>query len=225
MSKQKEKLILKVFFGLFAFIIFNSHSFSYIMANRGDCAFGGGGEKGGSIKSYIIEGAGYFLNSYSDSLLFLNRIEMSEMNGIDYKELKGILYKAIENMENARDAYSNLKQTADNTPYNQAFINQLLYFDYAGFQKKRGLNNAIFKTVESYLRKGDVRGFFTLLLSRSEKILNQLYTIKEWVDTETYPLLSTLWRINQDYSITMLFGQYAADIFYTCLCFDKGILK
>jgi len=223
MVKQNKKLMIKIFIVFFFIIAIEKGIDALIIANRGDCAFGGGGEKEGSIKSYIIEGAGYFLSSYSDTLLFLNKIEMSELIGVDYKELRAILYRAIENMEKARDAYSNLKQMADNTPYNQAMIDQLLSFDYAGFQNEKVLNNTIFKTVESYLSKGDVRGFFTLLLSNSEQILNKLYTIKAWVDTDTFPGLSTLWRVNQVFSETMFFGQYGAEVFYEITGTTKNV--
>ena len=223
MLKNNKKLALKLSVFLFVIMGINMMSFGLIMGNRGDCAFGGGGEKGGSIKSYIIEGAGYFLNSYSDSLLFLNKIEMSETNGVDYNEIRGILYSAIENMENAKDAYSNLKQAADNTPYNQAMIDQLLSFDYTGFQSEKGMNESIFKTVESYLSKGDVRGFFTLLLSNSEQILTRLYTIKESVDTDTFPGLSNLWRVNQVFSETLFFGQYGSEVFFEIIGKTKNV--
>jgi hypothetical protein len=217
MIKQKKQFLIEIFFLIFFLFVMNIHIYPYVIANRGDYAFDEEGEKGISIKSYIIKGAGYFLSSYSDWLLFLNKVEMSELNGIDYKELSNILYRAIENMENAKEAYYHLKQTADNTPYNQAMINHLLSFDYHGFKKERGFNNSIFKGVKSYLRKGDVRGFFARLLANTENILRKLYIVKESVDADTFPGLSTLWGISQDYSRTMLFGQYAAEMFNTFL--------
>ncbi len=231
MTKKIKKLFLKSFISLFVLMGINLMSFGLIMGNFGDCGFVEDEGKGLSIvkdisiKLYIIEGAGYFLNSYSDMHLFLNKVEMSELNGIDYKELRDILFRAIENMEKAKEAYYNLKQKADNTPYNQSVIDNLLSFDYKGFQKERGLNKKIFKDVESYLSKGDVRGFFTILLSNTEQILNKLYTIKESVDAEKFPEISTLWRINQDYSGTMLFGQYAAEIFQAGLSFNKSVCQ
>ena len=231
MIKQKKHLGLKMFFCVFFIFVINMNIYSYVIANRGDCAFSeGGGEgisivKDISIKLYIIEGAGYFLNSYSDMHLFLNKVEMSELNGIDYKELRDILFRAIENMEKVKVAYYNLKQKADNTPYNQSVIDNLLSFDYQGFQKERGLNKQIFRDVKYYLSKGDVRGFFTILLSNTEQILSKLYTVKESVDAEKFPEISTLWRINQDYSGTMLFGQYASEIFQTVLSFNKSVCQ
>ncbi len=230
MIKQKSKrLKLKFFIGLFVLIVFNSYSFSYIMGNFGDCGFGEDEGKGLSIvkdisiKLYIIEGAGYFLNSYSDMHLFLNKVEMSELNGVDYKELRDILYRVIENMEKAKEAYYNLKQKADNTPYNQAFINQLLSFDYVVFQNENGLNITIFKDVESFLSKGDVRGLFDRLLSNSDEILNKLYTVKESVDAERFPETSTIWRLNQDYSETILFGQYGSEVFFEITGTTKNV--
>jgi len=217
MNKQNKKSILKVIICICVLVCINIMSFALIMGNRGECAFGEGGEKGISIKSYIIEGAGYFLSSYSDMLLFLNRVEMSELNGIDYNEMRDLLNKAIEKMEKTKDTYYHLTQTAEFTVYNRAMIFHLLSFDYQGFQKERGFGNTIFKEVASYLRKGDVRGFFAILLAYTDDILRKLYIVKESVDVDKFPDLSTLWRINQGFSKTLLYGQIAAEIFSTFL--------
>jgi len=214
MINKKKQIILKTIIGLIILLLFNYNSFSRIIANRGDCTFDNGDEKGFSMNYYITEGAGYFLNSYSDMLLFLNKVEMSELNGIDYKELRTIIYKSIENMEKAKDAYYSLKQLAEGTPYNQSVINLLLTFDYDGFQNERGLNSDIFKDVEEFLGKGDVRGLFCQLLSDTDEILFKLYSIKVMVDADVFPELSKLWRVNHAYSETMLFGQFAAEVFY-----------
>jgi hypothetical protein len=231
MYKKNKKLALKLSVCIFILIGINLMSFGLIMGNFGDCGFDSGGGKDisivkdVSIKLYITEGAGYFLNSNSGMQLFLNKIEMSELNGVDYKELRDILYRTIENMEKAKEAYYNLKQKADNTPYNQAFINQLLFFDYAGFQNEKGLNETILKYVESFLREGDMRGFFAILLANSDKILNKLYTVKESVDSDRFPEISTIWRLSQDYSETILFGQYGSEVFYKIIGATKNVCE
>jgi len=222
MIKQSIQIVLKVFIGIIILLALNHNSFAYIIANRGDSIFDNDWERKFSMKSYIIEGAGYFLKSYSDYLLFLNRIEMSELNGIDYNELRIILKKAIENMQNAKNAYYNLKRTAKATPYNQDLINLLLSFDYDNFQKAKGLNRDTFKYIKIYLKKGDVRGIFCRLQKNSGKILDKLYLIKDSIDIDSFPDISILWRVNKKYSHTILFGQYAAEVFQSIIFGNKG---
>ena len=221
MNKKIKFLLLKVFVGLIILIFVNINAYSLLVGNYSECGFGGG--KSMTIRTYIINGAGYFLNSYSGIQTFLNRVELSEMNGTDYKEMREILYKTIEDMEKAKDSYYNLKQEAENTPYNPVMINLLLAFDYDKFQEERGLNLTVFDDVKNYLSKGDIRGIFSTILSNSESILEQLYTIKEWVDADKFPEIFTLWRVNQAYMETQLFGQYSSEVLNEILSVNKSV--
>ena len=118
---RKIKIIIAVFF--IFFLAFNIYG--YFVLNDGESAYGGGGKNAPTIRKYIIEGAGYFLKSHSDFLLFLNKIELSELNGIDYIELQNIIKRVIENLENAKAAYENLISIAKETPYNESVIEKL----------------------------------------------------------------------------------------------------
>ncbi len=228
MSKKINKTSQKVILGLLVLGLFTFNSYSAITFNWSDCAYRGecdGGEAASlimvpmstSMHTYIVEGAGYFLDSHSNLQAFLSRVEMSEINGIDYNELREILYKTIEDMEKAREAYYNLKIKADNTPYEENVIEQLGAFDYDGFQEANGLIPFIFEKVKGYLSKGDVRGVYANGLSNTETILEKLYTVKESVDADQFPDIKDLWRISQFYSENQGFGQYTSEIFRTIL--------
>jgi hypothetical protein len=135
------------------------------------------------------------------------------LSGVDYNELRAILNGAIENMEKAKSIYTSLVQTATNTPYRQSFIEGLKVFDYEGYQKQYGLNDIIFQETAAYLKKGDVTGIFAGILGRTVAILDSLNTVKKDIDAGIFPVISNLWRLNQYYGETVLFGQYAAEIF------------
>jgi hypothetical protein len=179
--------------------------------------FGGGSEntlpQEKTIRDYVIEGAGYFLESYSGFLLFLNKVELKELQGLDYNEVQMILNSAIEKMENARDVYTLLKQEADVTPYNPDMIAELMNFDYDGFQEANHLVGPIFKQVESYLEKGNIREIFDAALSHMGKILDIADKIKGKIDGAEFPGLTDLWKLNEACSLSLLFGQYAARVF------------
>jgi hypothetical protein len=172
-----------------------------------------GTESTESIGNYIIVGAGYFLNSYSDTLLFLNRVEMSDLDGADYNELQLILYRSMENMNNARKTYSRLREIAGRTPYKQDIVKRLMTFKYAGLQKEKNLNRPIFDEVKSYLKNGDTRGIYARALAATEQILQLQQTVNAAIDSGRLPEITDLWRLNQLYSDALLFGQYVSEVF------------
>ncbi|MCU0288919.1 MAG: hypothetical protein MUF15_21305 [Acidobacteria bacterium] len=212
MIKQFSFAVLKVLTGVLVFCILQINGFSRLIGNGTSAAFDESGQT--VIESYIIEGAGYFLKSQSDTLLLLNKIELSDLNGANFTELQQLVNNSITAMENATAKYSILIQTTDNTPYRSSIIDRLPSFDYNSFQEARGLNSVIFNQTLNYLANGDIRGFYRKLLSDTQDILDKLFFIKSNIDAGTIPPTSYLWRLNQSYANTFLFGQYAAEIFY-----------
>lgn len=197
---------------------FAANAYPRIIANRGHAIFDNAAGSGGAIQSHIEAGAGYFLNFGSDYLALLNKIEMVDSadsgGGSDYKDWAQTCANAIANMEKASATYLNLKQILTNTPYIPEMIERLSTFDYDGYQKKNNLNPGVFAEVKTYLAGGDVRGIFDRMLDTTTKILAALAKIKAAIDAGIIPGLPTLWRLNDEFAETLLFGQYAAEIFY-----------
>ncbi len=212
MKQTTKKSILKVFLGIFILGFFHWQGIARFIFNKSEMGYEEPGRTG--IHQYVIEAAGGFLKSQSDFLLFLNQIEMEEINGIDFAELQQIINNAVAYMENARAKYKGLTQLAGITPYDQPTIPVLMGFDYTSFQGNKGLNSVIYNQVETYLSRGDVRGLYHRLLTDTQSILDQLTVIKSAVDAQAIPKNSDLWLVNKSYCEALLFGQYAAEIFY-----------
>ncbi len=222
---QKKQFVLRVLVGVLALTLLNISAFGVMKGNDSEGAFDTPDAPGAesvfsatvsvSMKQNIVQGACYFMQSYSDSLLFLDKIEQSELTGADYSEMQKRLTGAIEKMEKARSTYSNLKEMADVTPYNLGMIYELWFFDYQSLQAKNTLNSVIFLEVQNYLRKGDVRGVYAKMRLNTIGLLNLLNKIKNDVDAGKLPALSYIWKLNQSYSEAMLFGQYVAEVFCT----------
>lgn len=166
-----------------------------------------------TLKMFIVESAGYFLNSHSAYQAFLNRVEMTDLKGADYNEMRDILYSAIDNMEKAKAAYTNLKTASEKIPYNQEMIDQLMKFDYDGFRVKYGLMESIFEKLKVLLGKGDIAGFDGAVLANMDTILSKLYEVKAAVDEDQLPEIAHLWRANQAYVEAQLFAQYMSEVF------------
>jgi hypothetical protein len=212
---------------LFLFLTLSVSSYPLLMNNESNEGFcepceGSGASAtavtgSSAIRSYIVQGAGYFLDSYSSALEFMHKFELGEINGINYEELSVILDKAIEGMTNANATYTALKQLADNTPYNMAVIDALKDFNYDGFRRSNGLREDAFNRVKKFLEKGDIRGIYGENVTDTANILNLLTRIKARVDAGQFPILSDVWQLNPLYSDTQLFGQYVSQVFFKVL--------
>jgi hypothetical protein len=212
MRKKSSLVILKVFLGVFVLFAFNTQVTARFVGNLSESSFDR--QTRGQISTYVMEAAGYFLKSQSDMFLFLNKVELSDLEGTDFTELQSIIDMVVVNMQNAQAKYSELTALADNTPYDQTVLQQLAVFDYAAFRDSKGLNSVIYNDVEAYLQVGDVRGFYQKLYLDTQQILDLLAVLKSAVYANTLPGMEDLWQANRAYANTFLFGQYAAEIFY-----------
>ncbi|UCH97952.1 MAG: hypothetical protein JSV88_14150 [Candidatus Aminicenantes bacterium] len=213
MTYQKKVFLRFVIF-MFIVSIFCIKLLPYLKFNGSETAFDQGEQENRcEMKRLISTGAGYFLRSQSDFLLFLDKIEMSDPEGINYIELQSLVQGSIDNLENAKQEYNCLKDIAASTPYQPDMIEKLKTFDYNAFIKEKGLNAVIFKDLETYLKKGDIRGMYSRECVEISKILALLEKVKILTDAGQFPDLEDLWRLNQAYSQSLLFGQYAAEVF------------
>lgn len=214
MLRPKKGTIFKFIMLVFVIIMIKTNVLALIWANESEgSVIPPEGNKGTSMRSFIINAAGDFLQSYSNMLTFLNKIERSELEGLNYVEIQSYLDSAIEYMTEVKTGYVEITHEADMSTYNQEVIYKLLIFDYNAYEKANALNHTIFIDVESYLKKGDVKGIYHKLLADVEGMLNILAIIKEKVDANIFPGISDLHRVNQYYSQSLLFGQYTAEVF------------
>lgn len=223
----KKNLILTPLVGLLILLMIPAVVFPRVLANGS----GGGYDDGdgtssnvagiqsqfNTIETYVIKGAGFYLNAYSDILVLLNRVEESDLIGMDYNEGRQISERALGNMYNAIHTYYSLIRRAEMTPYNETVITKLMVFDYAGFQEKRGLNSALFKQVEEYLQKGDITGMYKYIYIELAAIAQVLQHIRDELTLGKLPELSVLWKLNERCTQTLLFGQYMSRVFYAIL--------
>jgi hypothetical protein len=223
MIKSKKQFILKIFIGIIISTMLYTIGFSCIYHNGSGRGFDdpddpADGVKSDSKISELIEVcAGYFLNGNSDFLSFLNRVELQNLSGIDYNEWQQILDTAIDNIKNAKESFLKLIQKAEITPYNKDVVSKLISFGYDEFMEKNCLNNEIFKKVEYYLSAGDIIGNYKLAYNSICTIEEMLNSIKNELLLNKIPELYNLWKLNEIFSETLIYGQYVARVFYAIL--------
>jgi hypothetical protein len=143
----------------------------------------------------------------------MRKVELADNRELNYPELSQILDSALVNMQQARDTYKLLKETADITPYNPEVIEALKNIDYDRYCEENGLNDEIFNRVKSYLVKGQVTGIYGKLLADMGIMVDLLQKVKKNIDKNLFPPVKTVRQLNQTYSFSLLFGQYVAGIF------------
>jgi hypothetical protein len=170
-----------------------------------------------TIKYLIIKSATYFFKGKSNIDLLASRLEAADIEAVNFYELQKIVNDALYNMKTARYYYQALKSKADNTPYNQTIISQLIVFDYDSFSAEFGLNGDIFNQVKGYLKAGDVRGTYARLYAYTDNIIDMLETVQKEVYYWDIPEIKNVWKLHQECAHMLLFGQYIAQIFQNLL--------
>jgi hypothetical protein len=218
---NNKKGVIRIVIIIFFMAVFIGELLPWATYNGSGSGYDEGGQSGTSgikdtspgIEGLIITGAGYFLRSKSEFLLFLNKIELSTLEGVNYTEVQNLLKSAIDNMEKAGEAYGRLVEIAHVTPYRQEVMEKIKTFDYNGLLEEKGLNVVIFKDMENYLKEGNLRGLHSRALSDTMNILAMLYRLKPGIDAGQFPVIEDLWRLNQAYAEAHLLGQYTSEVF------------
>jgi hypothetical protein len=170
------------------------------------------------IPGLTVNAASNFLQSNADMLLFLNEVEISEINGFNYVRSLELIDSAIEKLEKARANYDGMVVIADgpsDRPCDKMVANgKLLTFDYEGLVAKEGLNKEIMSLATAYLVKGDIAGVYKKVLADVDLILADLYTMRDMLKKEVQPSLASCWTLLHRYSDTILFGNYITLVFY-----------
>ena len=218
MSHLKTKSSGIMILGIILLVLMNTNVFPCWISNTTGDGFVDGGDAesrtASAIEDYIVDGAGYFLDSYDKVLVFMKKTELMDKQSVSNEELASLLDTALAQMQLANDTYVNLKMTADNTPYNTVVIDALKNFNYDAFKEKNGLNGDVFKVAAKYLSKGDIRGVYGKTLEDTGKIIDLLNQVKNKIDAGVVPPLNEVWKLNQAYSQSLLFGQYVTQVFY-----------
>ncbi len=213
----RKKTVLQIIWISVVTLFLSLNAFSVIYHNHGSEAYedvseGSSGQRS-VIESYIVEGAGSFLDSYAALITLLQQVETTVPENTDYEALMNSLDKVTNNLEKARTAYDNLITVAESTPYNQVFLSKLALFDYASFKAAHTLNSDIFSQVKNYLQKGDITGAFKKSAATFDSLKTMLETLREQIAAQNIPDVNLLWDLNQAYAGECLFGQYTARVY------------
>lgn len=213
----KKRFFLEMAAVILVTAVLGIDAFPRWVANTSGKGFDGPGENSAaiSLEAYVVEGAGYFLDSHAHTLLFMKKLEWNCKSGMVDAEAALLLDKALKSMEQAHAAFSELKRLADTTPYNTAVTDALRKFDYDAFQAAYGIDDKIFDRVRDCLGKGDIRSIYGDIVTGTGKIIQLLNRVKDRVDAGVFPSNWDVWKLDRAYSDSQRFGQYVSRVFDT----------
>lgn len=118
-TNMRVKLIISIAIGMIG-LTMNAYSLVYL--NGSGQGYEGVGKSAlgtsSPIEAYVIQGAGYFLNTGSAVYQMLAQVELQDSQGPDINALEKVADDAIANIEKAIETYEVLIKTAEATPYN-----------------------------------------------------------------------------------------------------------
>ncbi|MCP5045544.1 MAG: hypothetical protein GY940_00110, partial [bacterium] len=167
-----------------------------------------------SIEDHIIQGAGFYLKASKNVMALLRMVELQNRQGVSIEELKKVTGNALVNINGALDAYNGLIEKAEVTPYNRVVADRLKALDYDRFRREKKLDRVVFGDVAGYLSSGDITGVFKRTRSGYVKIAALLNAVGARLDNDKLPVLKDLWKLNETFAESSLFGSYVARIFH-----------
>jgi len=214
MKHLKNKMVIKAVVLVLMISVLSVNAFSWWSGNHGEIVYPDptGKSTVSPITNYIAIGAGYFLKAYSNTLQLMNKIELSGINGINTDEWNALSDKTLYNMTMAKETYMKLVKETESLPYNTSVLGTLKQFDYNAFQSEISADKEIFAEVKAYLVKGDMNGVFGKILGNTEKIEAVLIQVKGKVYAGIPAMINDIYQVNQLFSNSLLFGQYAAQV-------------
>jgi len=173
----------------------------------------GQGSAAVSLEEMVKAGAGYFLDSYANTMSFLKESEGSDPAGAVEPGLVLLLDRAREGMERANNTFNQLKRLADATPYNRTVIGLLSKFDYDGFQAAYGIDDPTFARVRELLAKGDIRSIYGEIARQTGDLVQLLVQVKDRAEPGASLSNWDVWKLERAYAESLRYGQYTARVF------------
>jgi len=199
---------MKKLFVLSFILILGAHLHGLLFFNDLVCAFNEGAEKM-QIENRVVEGSVHFFMSKSHADLLLKEYEQSAMTELDKAQALAHVENAIVELQTSIGKYQTAADIGKRIGTMQFKIQWFKGFDYGAFATDHKLNPIIANDVSGYLSKGDIVGLYQKNLARLDEIATTLIQIKTTLKNGEKPGVGVLWTLVQQYSETLLFGNYA----------------
>ena len=172
------------------------------------------GATGVQIGDLITESASELLQSAADAFLLLNEVEVAGRSGLNVNAALQRADMAAARIERTLMIFREIILSGREAGYEPRRIGKLRDFDYGGFALENGLSPETMTEVSSFLKQGNVLGFYRRHVVNLKKLQELLLRIRADLNAGRVPANRVLWSLLQQYDRTLIFGNYASMVFY-----------
>lgn len=172
------------------------------------------GGDGKAIDSRVIDGTSLFLQSNADAFLLFSEVETGYDANFDYKRSLELTDSAIDKLNQSREHFAQVLAMAVVAEYDKSAIDRLRRFDYQGFAAVNNLLSPVMDRVQESLSKGDIPGVLRQNLVHIDRIILEMKDARKLMEQGIRPPIESIWRMLQEYSSAILYGNYATLVFY-----------
>jgi hypothetical protein len=166
------------------------------------------------IGDMITDSASELLQSAAEAFLFLNEVEIAGRNGLNVNAALQRVDMATARVQQALDIFREIIVTGREAGYERNRLAKLQSFSYDQFARENGLSTEEMSKVSAYLGRGNVLGFYRRHVLNLQNLLGTLQSIRADLLQGKLSENRLLWSLLQQYSNTMIFGNYASMVFY-----------
>jgi hypothetical protein len=166
------------------------------------------------ICNMITDSTSQLLQSASEAFRFMNEVEIAEKSGFNSNAALQRIDLAAVQVEQALKIFHEIIAVGSEAKYDEGRIAKLKAFNYERYASENNLNMEVMAKVGDYLCKGDVLGFYRYHADNLETLLSILYLIRKDLLAGKLSEKKLLWSLLQQYSTTMIVGNYASLVFY-----------
>jgi hypothetical protein len=166
------------------------------------------------IGDMITDSASELLQSAAEAFLFLNEVEIAGRNGLNVNAALQRIDMATARVQQALDLFREIIVSGREAGYEKNRLAKLQSFSYDQFARENGLSTEEMSKVSAYLGRGNVLGFYRRHALNLQNLLGTLQSIRADLLQGKLSENRVLWSLLQQYSNTMIFGNYASMVFY-----------
>ncbi len=166
------------------------------------------------IGDMITDSASELLQSAAEAFLFLNEVEIAGRNGLNVNAALQRVDMATARVQQALNLFREIIVSGREAGYEKNRLAKLQSFSYDQFARENGLSTEEMSKVSAYLGRGNVLGFYRRHALNLQNLLGTLQSIRADLLQGKLSENRVLWSLLQQYSNTMIFGNYASMVFY-----------
>ncbi|MGD2093030.1 MAG: hypothetical protein PVH61_43110 [Candidatus Aminicenantes bacterium] len=190
-----------------AFIFFFTNIVVYGAIYGNDIVEGFPEPEAGNIESSVTEGSYLFFQGMAELMNLFDEAEKGAANEL-FPTSANLIDSAIGKFKMAKEKYVQAASIGKTVEKTRCSFTYLKTFDYSQFAEENWLMDEIVMDVKKYLANGDAVGFYMRIANDLENLINRLNALKEKLNSKPAFYRDDYWRLLQQASRMMLFGNY-----------------